>query len=82
MQSPRWLSKSTFKSTKKAPQSLGKQEWGKHDDYIQILEYIPFEPTNPSTSSYGRERIIGEKIGFVVSCTLNPWCCAQPYVEP
>lgn len=42
-----------FLKHQKAPQSLGKQKWGKHYYYIQILEYIPFEPTDLPTSSYG-----------------------------
>lgn len=43
MQSTGRLSASTFLKHQEAPQSLGKQKWGKLDDYIQILEYIPFK---------------------------------------
>lgn len=49
---------------------MGKQEWGKHDDYIQILEYIPYEPTDSSISSYGHEWIVGKRTGYVVCRTL------------
>lgn len=47
---------------------------GKHNDYIQILEYIPSEPTDLSTSGNGSVPWVdtGEQIGLVLLCTFKP----------
>lgn len=62
-----------FKSTKKL-HNLWASRNGEHDDYIQILEYIPFESADSSTPSNGNIPWVNyrKQIGLILLCTLKP----------